>query len=140
MHGVSVGRAGWPCPTLPTSPVAIRRQRALLVVNAIALIAIALAAALLIPAHGAKGAAVASVIGEAALAGGAGLMLARGRKLLRPDVGSVLKILLAGGFAGPSSLQAIGYQLPASSFQLPGTIRNPESVIALVSPSLSSYT
>jgi O-antigen/teichoic acid export membrane protein len=94
--------------------VAIRRQRALLVVNAIALIAIALAAALLIPAHGAKGAAVASVIGEAALAGGAGLMLARGRKLLRPDVGSVLKILLAGGFAVAVTLLVDLEPLPAA--------------------------
>ena len=86
--------------------VATRRQRALIAVNGIALVAIALAAALLIPPYGAKGAAAAAVIGETALAAGAGLMLGRGRPLLRPELGPGLRILLAGAIAAGLTLLA----------------------------------
>ncbi len=79
--------------------VAIRRQKALLAINGLALVTIALSAGLLIPPHGAKGAAIAAVIGELVLAAGAALMLARGRPALRPDLVGGVKALIAGGLA-----------------------------------------
>jgi O-antigen/teichoic acid export membrane protein len=79
--------------------VAIRRQIALLVINAVGLLVVAVAAALLLPPYGAEGAAWAAVLGETTLAVVACVMLVRSRAALRPRLGAPLRILLAGGVA-----------------------------------------
>ncbi|HEX4805584.1 MAG TPA: oligosaccharide flippase family protein, partial [Conexibacter sp.] len=72
--------------------VAVRRQRALVIVNALAL-AIVLALGLtLIPPLQAQGAALAASVGETLLALAALTMLVRARPALRPDLGYVPKL------------------------------------------------
>jgi O-antigen/teichoic acid export membrane protein len=76
--------------------VAVHRQRALIVVNAVALATALAGGAVLIPAAGEHGAAIAAVIGELVLAGTCAAMLVRARPALRPQLGRPLRIVLAG--------------------------------------------
>jgi O-antigen/teichoic acid export membrane protein len=84
--------------------VAIRRRSALLWVNGVALAAVAIAGGALIGPLGAQGAALAAVVGEAALALVAGIMLVRTRPALRPDLSRPLRILFAGALAATAAL------------------------------------
>lgn len=77
--------------------IAIRRQRPLAVINAVALVTVVGLGLALIPALGARGAALAAAIGEAALAVLALVMLARARPGLRPRLGYLPRTLAAGG-------------------------------------------
>ena len=75
--------------------LAVGRQRALMVVNGSALIALLLAAGALIPPLGATGAAISSVVGETLLAACALLLLIRGHRNLRPHPARAARTLLA---------------------------------------------
>jgi O-antigen/teichoic acid export membrane protein len=79
-----------------TGLVAVRGQRALVVTNALALGAVVVFGFALIPPLGARGAALASVAGEAVLCLATLLMLVRGRPELRPGWDWVLRITGAG--------------------------------------------
>jgi len=101
--------------------VAIRKPIALLVMNAVALVVVAVAAAILLPAHGALGAAWAAVLGETTLAVVAGVMLVRTRPALRPNLRVPLRIIAAGGLAAGIALlaglpPAFGAALAAAAF------------------------
>jgi O-antigen/teichoic acid export membrane protein len=65
--------------------VSLHRQRALVVINVVALVTVLALGAVLIPAAGEIGAAVAAVAGETALAVTAIGLLSRARRELRPD-------------------------------------------------------
>ena len=86
--------------------VAIRRPRALVAVNALALVAAAGLGLALIPAHGATGAAIAATVGEALLALMLVVMLARANPALRPHAGYVVKLSLAAAVGGGAALLA----------------------------------
>jgi O-antigen/teichoic acid export membrane protein len=77
--------------------IAVQRQRALVVVNALALAIVLLLGCTLIPLWEANGAAVAASVGEVVLATAALTLLARARPALRPDLRYVPKLLLAAG-------------------------------------------
>lgn len=77
--------------------VAVRQQRALVLVNVIALVTVLALGLALIPALEADGAALAASIGETILAVAAMTMLVRARPALRPDLRYVPKLLLAAG-------------------------------------------
>jgi O-antigen/teichoic acid export membrane protein len=77
--------------------IAVKRQRALVLVNALALAIVLLLGLTLIPLWAAKGAALAASVGEIALATAALAMLARARPGLRPRLAYVPKLLLATG-------------------------------------------
>lgn len=87
--------------------IAIERQRALVVVNALALVIVVALGFTLIPLWEANGAAVAASIGEVVLAVAALTLLARARPSLRPDLRYVPKVLLAAGVAACSTLLPI---------------------------------
>lgn len=79
--------------------LALDQRRAILTINLVALgLSMTLVLALA-PAHGAAGAAWATVAGETLLGGGYVLALVRTRKGLRPSLALVPRILLATGFA-----------------------------------------
>jgi O-antigen/teichoic acid export membrane protein len=83
------------------------RERTLMWLN---LVGVALAAALgaaLITADGARGGALATVIGEAGLALAFGLALARAHALSRPDVRVLARVLLAGAVGAAAALLPI---------------------------------
>jgi len=80
--------------------VAVHRQRALLLVNALALASAIALGCTLIPVLEADGAALAASIGETLLALAAMTMLVRARPALRPRLGYVPKLLLAAGAGG----------------------------------------
>ena len=75
--------------------LSIRRQKALIAVNGLALAAVLMLGLLLIPLFGAEGAALAAVLGEAVLALAALTMLVRARPALRPRFGYVPRVGLA---------------------------------------------
>jgi O-antigen/teichoic acid export membrane protein len=81
--------------------VAVRRQRALVLVNVLALATVLVLGCMLIPLLEADGAALAASVGETLLAVAAMAMLARARPALRPDLRYVPKLVLAaaGGVA-----------------------------------------
>ena len=79
--------------------VAVRRRSALVVVNLVALVAVVVAGGALIGPLGARGAALAAVIGETALAAISVVMLVHARPALRPHLLRPLKILAAGAVA-----------------------------------------
>jgi O-antigen/teichoic acid export membrane protein len=87
--------------------VALRRQSALILTNAIALVTIVVLGSTLIPYWGAKGAAAAATAGEAVLAVATLLMLVRGRPALRPHIAFGVKIL-ASAAAGAAFLAVPG--------------------------------
>jgi O-antigen/teichoic acid export membrane protein len=78
-----------------TGLIAVRRQSALILINAFALISVALLGGALIPLFGADGAAVAAVAGEAVLALAALVMLLRAKPGLRPNLRFAIKLLPA---------------------------------------------
>jgi O-antigen/teichoic acid export membrane protein len=80
--------------------VAIRQQRALVLVNVLALATVLVLGCTLIPAFEADGAALAASLGETLLALAAMTMLVRARPALRPDLRYVPKLLLAAALGG----------------------------------------
>ena len=76
--------------------IALRRQRSLVLMNGVALVVVLALGLTLIPAWGAKGAAVAASTGEAVLATTALLLLVRARPAMRPHLGYVGRLALAG--------------------------------------------
>jgi len=78
-----------------TALIAVQRQRALLLVNALALGVVLVLGFALIPHWEADGAAVAASVGEVVLAVAALALLARSRAALRPDLHYVPKLGLA---------------------------------------------
>jgi O-antigen/teichoic acid export membrane protein len=80
--------------------IAVERQRALLLVNALALVVVLALGLTLIPLWGANGAALAASVGEVILAAAALTLLARARPALRPRLGYVPKLLAAAGAGG----------------------------------------
>jgi len=80
--------------------VAVREQRALVLVNVLALATVLVLGCTLIPAFEADGAALAASIGETILAVAAMAMLVRARPALRPDLRYVPKLLLAAAAGG----------------------------------------
>ena len=79
--------------------LSLKAHRALLVSNAIAAVATAAGVVALEPFLGAQGAAIATVAGEAVLAGAYLFALRRAEPLLMPGLSVVAKTLLAGGVA-----------------------------------------
>jgi O-antigen/teichoic acid export membrane protein len=75
--------------------VGIRRQSALILTNVIALIAVLVLGGAFVPWLGAKGAAIAAVLGEAALALAVLVMLVRARPALLPRFGFALRLAAA---------------------------------------------
>lgn len=92
--------------------IAIRRQRALIVVYLVGLVTIAAVGGSLIPAFGIKGTAVSAVVGESAIAAAGIVALTRARPVLRPRLRSVAKLVLA---AGVCALFALVPGLPAAA-------------------------
>jgi O-antigen/teichoic acid export membrane protein len=84
---------------LGTVLIALRRHRALLAVNAIALGGIVVAALVLVPAAGARGGAAAAAAGEWLLALAYGLALLRARPDLRPSFSAFPKAAVAAAAA-----------------------------------------
>ena len=80
--------------------VAVRQQRALVLVNVLALVTVLALGCTLIPLLEADGAALAASIGETILAVASIAMLVRARPALRPDLRYVPKLLLAAGLGG----------------------------------------
>lgn len=87
--------------------VAVRRQRALVLVNALALATVLVLGCTLIPPMQANGAALAASVGETLLALAALTMLVRARPALRPDLRYVPKLLAAAGAGGACALLPI---------------------------------
>lgn len=87
--------------------VAVRRQRALVLVNALALATVLVLGCTLIPLLQADGAALAASVGETLLALTALTMLARARPALRPDLRHVPKLALAAALGGGCALLPI---------------------------------
>ncbi len=88
--------------------LSLRRYRALLAANAIAVAVAAVATFALVPPLGAKGAAIATVVAEAALALAYVAALARADRRLLPRVAFVWKIAVAGGVGALAALLPIG--------------------------------
>ena len=86
--------------------LSLRRHREILIMNAAALASLVAALAILVPVDGARGAAVATVIGEAVLAGSGALLVARSGHRLR--IAKAPRIVLAAAVA-----LAPGLVLPA---------------------------
>jgi O-antigen/teichoic acid export membrane protein len=80
--------------------VAVKQQRALVLVNVVALATVLVLGCTLIPLWEADGAALAASAGEVLLAVAALTMLVRVRPALRPDLRYVPKLLLAAGAGG----------------------------------------
>ena len=84
--------------------VAVHRQRALVLVNALALATVLVLGYALIPPLQADGSALAASIGETLLALAAMTMLVRARPALRPDLRYVPKLALAAALGGACAL------------------------------------
>jgi len=84
--------------------IAVHRQRALVLVNVLALATVLVLGGTLIPLMEADGAALAASIGETLLALAALAMLVRARPALRPDLRYVPKLLLAAAAGGACAL------------------------------------
>ncbi len=80
--------------------IAVHRQRALIAVNALALVVVLVLGLTLIPPLGANGAALAASIGEVVLAIAAITMLARLQPALAPDLRYVPKLACAAALGG----------------------------------------
>jgi O-antigen/teichoic acid export membrane protein len=102
--------------------VAVHRQRALIVVNAVALTTALVSGSILIPLAGDHGAAIAAVVGELVLAGTCVVMLVRARPGLRPHPGRPLRLIAAaavtvgGGFLVPGLPDVLVAVLSAAVF------------------------
>jgi O-antigen/teichoic acid export membrane protein len=97
--------AGWGFALL-----SLKLYRSLLLANAAAFVVSCAMTLALAHTHGARGAAVATVCGEAVLAGGSLLALLRGQPALRPELAVVPKVLLA---AAPGVAIALASGLPS---------------------------
>jgi O-antigen/teichoic acid export membrane protein len=102
--------AGWGYALL-----SIKRYMALLGVNAIALLVSCVLTLILASAHGATGAAVATLCGESTLAAGCLLVLVRGNPELRPRLAILPKVIVA-------TIPAIGLALALDLPSLPLTV------------------
>lgn len=94
--------------------IAVHRQRALLVVNVLALVVVLALGFTLIPLWEANGAALAASVGEVVLAVAALMLLVRARPALRPDLSYVPKLALAAALGaacvllpGPDAVAAV---------------------------------
>jgi O-antigen/teichoic acid export membrane protein len=87
-----------------TGLVSIRRQRALIVTNCIALATALVLGGALIPSLDAEGAAISAVVGELVLATITAAMLVRARPALRPPIGGLARVLAAGGAGAAAGL------------------------------------
>jgi O-antigen/teichoic acid export membrane protein len=79
--------------------VAVRAQRSLIAVNAVALASVLVLGAVFIPTLDAKGASVAAAAGEAVMALAMLRALVRARPALRPNFGFAWRVTLAGGIS-----------------------------------------
>jgi O-antigen/teichoic acid export membrane protein len=79
--------------------VALHRQRELVAVNGVALLAVGAMAAILVPLDGARGGALATVLGDALLAGLLLVRLRRADAQLRPRVQRPLRLVLCAALA-----------------------------------------
>jgi O-antigen/teichoic acid export membrane protein len=79
--------------------VAVHAQRALVLVNVVALISVMALGAILIPTLDAQGAAIAAACGEAIMAATMLRALVRARPALRPNFAFAWRVILAGGLA-----------------------------------------
>ena len=84
--------------------MSIRRQRALILTNCVALATALVLGATLIPVLDAKGAAISAVVGELVLAAITATMLVRARPSLRPPLGRLARVLVAGGAGAAAGL------------------------------------
>ena len=91
--------AGWSFALL-----SLRQHRQLLFANAASLLVSVVLTLILAHADGARGAAIATICGEATLAAGAGLALAWGRPSFRPDLHILGKVIAAAAVAGVVAL------------------------------------
>lgn len=89
-----------------TGLVSIRRQRALILTNCVALVTALGLGASLIPGLDAKGAAISAVVGELVLAAITATMLVRARPSLRPPVGRLARAVVSGAVAVAAGLLA----------------------------------
>lgn len=89
-----------------TGLVSIRRQRALIVTNCVALTTALVLGVSLIPGLDAKGAAISAVVGEAVLATITAVMLVRARPSLRPPLRNLARALLSGAVGAAAGLLA----------------------------------
>ncbi len=87
-----------------TAVITLRRNRALIVANAVALLAIALGTFALVPRFGAQGGALATVVGEWVLVGCYMVAVVRARRALRPRLRPLIKPALAAAVAAPLAL------------------------------------
>lgn len=87
--------------------LAARRHRAVILSNVAALLVVAAGVLILAPSHGAKGAAIATVLSEASLAIGYGFAIMRIDPAMRPRLGRVSRLLLAVALA-----IAVGWLVP----------------------------
>ena len=95
--------------------VAVRGERSLVVVNAIALASVAVLGAILIPTAHAIGASAAAVAGETIMALAVATALTRFRPQLRPSAAHVGRLLLATGVGLLAALLPIPPAVAASS-------------------------
>ena len=89
-----------------TGLVSIRRQRALILTNCVALATALVLGASLIPGLDAKGAAISAVVGELVLAAVTATMLVRARASLRPPFGRLARALVSGALGAAAGLLA----------------------------------
>jgi O-antigen/teichoic acid export membrane protein len=84
--------------------VAVRAQRELVTVNATALLTVLVLGAVLVPAYGAEGAAIAAVVGETALAVLAAVLLLRKRQGSVPGLSHVARVGFAAALGAACAL------------------------------------
>jgi O-antigen/teichoic acid export membrane protein len=97
--------AGWSFALL-----SLKRYKGLLLANLAALVVSSALTLVLASAHGAEGAAVATVCGESVLAAGSLIALTRGHPEFRPKLGILAKVAVAGA---PAVLLALLTGLPS---------------------------
>jgi O-antigen/teichoic acid export membrane protein len=90
--------------------ISIERYRSILLVNAAALIVSCALTLILASSHGATGAALATIFGEATLAVGSLIALTRGNPEFRPPLAIILKVAIA---AVPAAALALAADLPS---------------------------
>jgi O-antigen/teichoic acid export membrane protein len=134
--------AGWSYALL-----SLKRYNALLLVNLAAFVVSCSFTIVLAGSHGAKGAAIATICGEATLALGSLVALVRGHPEFRPKLGIVLKVALA---AIPAALLATVTGIPslprallvtaAYALMIMLTRAVPDEVVELLPPRLRRRT
>jgi len=119
--------------------ISLHHHRVLVLTNLSAFLASSILTFALAPGHGARGAAIATVVGEAVLAAGCLIALVRARPDLRPDFGIVPRVVLAAavavGVAVVSGLPALPNALVAAALYTAGVLvlrAVPEELLVLV--------